>query len=1209
MSDEGPVGVDIERERVRASARRSVLGAGQRFHVGRFELLGWLGAGAMGFVYEAQDPELHRRVALKVLDQELPPELREERSARLLREAQALARINHPNVVTVHEVGRDHGHVFVAMEKLEGQSLRAWLATERDPDRVLSVMLGVGNGLAAVHAAGLAHRDFKPENVLVSQPDERGILLDFGLVRATDAMPADSVLARTLTRTGVQLGTPAYMSPEQLRGEPGDARSDQFAFCVALFEALVGRRPYAGINPADLAAVIADEKVDDDGTLAPHIRRALERGLSADPAKRFDSLNDLMRALQGNELKVPGYVIESRIGGGGSGVVHRARDIESNQLVALKVLHGKRDSNTLKALSNINHPSVVRIRDFGSTGDTSFIVMDLLDGTSLRDQLDGLGIRDLLRVIDDVAAGLAALHAAGFVHRDIKPDNILVTNGRAVLVDLDIAVAAHSTPDVAGTTPYLAPEQARGREVTPATDQFALAVTAYEALVGRRPWTGTATEVMAKLAVDDAPRPSTLARSLSSRVDTVLLRALSKDPSQRYPDVQLFAQALHQSFSRPVRTAGFALASMLTVAAVAYAVQPQPHPLASGVVACPIFEVEGVQEPNAWLGAAAGDLTCHRIAWSLGGQSERTRVPAELLELSPLGGDEFPKAPFDAPDAQQTSRTHARDHTAWIDGSVRLKDWEFEVTLRLRMGSDTLGEASGRSGLLVSAISQAVDALDAEGVLPQPPLDANVNEWTFPNGDGSSELGWLFERIPHLKPTHPDMTAACTQLHEWNGMSPLALRAYSLCAHLDFDVPAVPELLTHSNAALAGSTVSASADAEFPEDLLERLEAAREGESDLALSILSAAEAVVYRRREDETAARTRWVAALRHRPRDHWMRSELVRQSIGNANLTGIVNTRQAWDPARPFGYVQAAWWGEHSLEQSLALQRRAHTLARYDAPATVHAIQAFLGADRIDDAQLLAAELASNSHAAPSARAVGLAMTDSWTMRVGHATRRLQESLEQVDRMRDGYTGDTMAVVNLRKLAELMGREQEIADWFVEVAVPQRLPATDGALTMPIAALCMYASPEGAERCFDELERLPPAPGHSSFDGIGAYMRGARLYAAGETAPAVEAWRGLPSAYYFAASLPSQAFEIAGEPELAARCDEVKMSHALFAGLSRAQPSVARRHASRGETARAKQLAEEVISAWSQADVRIPAVEEMRRLLDELMLQPSGE
>ncbi|MEM9071526.1 MAG: serine/threonine-protein kinase [Myxococcota bacterium] len=1206
MSEEGPNDVNIERERVRASARQSLLGTGRRFQVGRFELLGWLGAGAMGFVYEAHDPELHRRVALKILDQNLPPEYREERSARLLREAQALARVAHPNVVTVYDVGRDHGHVFVAMEKLEGESLRDWLASEHSPELVLEVMTGLGRGLAAVHAKGLAHRDFKPENALVTE--SRGVLVDFGLVRATGPMPEDSVLARTLTRTGVALGTPAYMSPEQLRGEPGDARSDQFAFCVALFEALVGRRPYDGINPADLAAVIADEKIDDEGKLPPAIRDALARGLSAEPSKRFESMEALLRALVGTPV-VPGYRLEARIGGGGSGVVHRARHIESNQTVALKVLHSERDPTTLEALSHISHPSVISIRDFGIAEGTSFIVMDLGRGSPLRTRLGDLAVRDLLRIIDDVAAGLMALHAAGFVHRDVKPDNILVTASRATLVDLDIAVASHTVPDIAGTTPYLAPEQARGHEVSPATDQFALAVTAYEALLGTRPWTGTPTEVMAKLAVEEAPRPSTIARTVPARVDAVLLRALSKEPGDRYPDVQAFANALRHAFSPPLRKVGFALAALLAVAGASYALQPQPHPLERGVVACPIFEVEGVEEPNAWLGAAAGDLACHRIAWSLGGQPERTLVPAELLALDAVGGDSFPKMPFDTPGVRETSEQNAREHAAWLEGHVKLDEWEFQVTLRLQQDAETLGEASARSGLLASAISQAIDTLERDGALPQLPLDPDVDAWVFPNGDGSPQLGWLFDRIPHLKPAHPEMNAACTRLHEWKGISPRAIHAYSLCAHLGFEVPTVSTLATDSPAALAASTIAASPDSEFPSDLVDQLEAAQTGQRPLARSILSAAEAMVYRRQEDESAARTRWVAALRHQPRNHWMRGELVHQSIGNARLKGVVNTRLAWDPGRAFGYVQSAWWGDHPLEQSLALQRRAHTLARYDAPVTVHAIQAMLGADRIDDAQLLAAELASNPDASPAARAAGLSMTDSWRMRVGHATERLQRALERVETMRDGYTGDPLAILTLRKLAELMGRERELADWFVEIAVPDRLPETDGALTMPIAALCMYASSEAAARCFDALDALPPAPAHNHFDGIDDYLRGGRLYASGEITQAVDAWRGLPSAYYFAASLPSTAFEVAGEPELAARCDEVKMSHAPFAGLSRAQPSVARRHAARGEHERARELAEEVIRAWSQADVRIPGVEEMRELLNELMLQPRGE
>jgi len=299
----------------------------------------------------------------------------------------------------------------------------------------------------------------------------------------------------------------------------------------------------------------------------------------------------------------------------------------------------------------------------------------------------------------------------------------------------------------------------------------------------------------------------------------------------------------------------------------------------------------------------------------------------------------------------------------------------------------------------------------------------------------------------------------------------------------------------------------------------------------------------------------------------------------------------------------------GEHTLDDSIELQRRAHVLARWDAPVSVHAIVAMLSAHRLDDAQIVAAELASNPNASPTARAVGQALVDSWGMRVGHAIERLQTALRNVDGpLREAYTGDTLAVLELRKLAELTGRERELADWFVDEVLPEKLPRTDGALTMPIAALCLYASPDHASRCLDALETLDPAPAHDRFDGLDGFLRGARAYAYGDVSAAVDAWRGLPSAYYFAASLPSRAFADAGEPELAARCDDVKMSRRPYAGLSRAQPSVARRAAAAGDSARARELATEVVEAWSHADVRIPAVEEMRALLDALMLDADG-
>ena len=217
--------------------------------IGRFEILGLLGAGGMGVVYTAYDPALDRKVAVKVLR-----ERQTEREDRAWREARALARLAHPNVVAIHEVGRHAGRLFLAMELVEGVTLDVWLARQRpDPPAILDVAFQAGRGLAAAHAAGIVHRDFKPANVIVGS-DGRARVVDFGLARsfaggerptAEEARGVASVLDTALTRAGGRPGTPRYMSPEQREGRPVDARSDQYAFCVVLFEALAGAVPGA----------------------------------------------------------------------------------------------------------------------------------------------------------------------------------------------------------------------------------------------------------------------------------------------------------------------------------------------------------------------------------------------------------------------------------------------------------------------------------------------------------------------------------------------------------------------------------------------------------------------------------------------------------------------------------------------------------------------------------------------------------------------------------------------------------------------------------------------------------------------------------------------------------------------------------------------------------------------------------------------------
>ncbi|MCX4241110.1 serine/threonine-protein kinase [Paraliomyxa miuraensis] len=322
--------------------------------IGRFRVLDRIGRGGMGVVYSAYDPELDRKVAIKLLRADLHRGLaKDDAQARLMREAQAMARLSDPNVIVVHEVGTMGDRVFVAMEYVDGQTLGQWLAAAKDakgprtrPTRpakstkrgsvdpesgvaeatrpwreVLDVFLKAGSGLAAAHRAGLVHRDFKPDNVLLGH-DGRVRVVDFGLARSLgdDAKPksASSVakslreqpeldsLATPLTREGAVMGTPAYMSPEQYHGQPADARSDQFSFCVGLYEGLYGKRPFAGSSLTELVGNVLEghmRETPGDARVPKRLLTALRRGLSVHPADRFDSMEALLDELRRDPLR------------------------------------------------------------------------------------------------------------------------------------------------------------------------------------------------------------------------------------------------------------------------------------------------------------------------------------------------------------------------------------------------------------------------------------------------------------------------------------------------------------------------------------------------------------------------------------------------------------------------------------------------------------------------------------------------------------------------------------------------------------------------------------------------------------------------------------------------------------------------------------------------------------------------------------------
>jgi tetratricopeptide (TPR) repeat protein/tRNA A-37 threonylcarbamoyl transferase component Bud32 len=282
----------------------------QGARMGRYVILEPVGRGAMGTVYAAYDPHLGRKVALKLLHgARAGGERLDELRLRLLREAQAMAKLSDPNVVAVHDVGSHQGDLFVAMDFIQGMNLRAWLEERSRSWRdVLDRFLQAGRGLAAAHRAGIIHRDFKPENVLIRAADGRVCVTDFGLARTleTPANEADpslatgSALMGSVTLSGVVVGTPAYMAPELFSGGAADTRADLFAFCVALYEALYGERPFPGRSVAEIEAAIraGDIRRPREGTKVPAwIRRALVAGLRPEPERRPPSMNALLHLL------------------------------------------------------------------------------------------------------------------------------------------------------------------------------------------------------------------------------------------------------------------------------------------------------------------------------------------------------------------------------------------------------------------------------------------------------------------------------------------------------------------------------------------------------------------------------------------------------------------------------------------------------------------------------------------------------------------------------------------------------------------------------------------------------------------------------------------------------------------------------------------------------------------------------------------------
>jgi len=548
--------------------------------VGRYQLLGTIGSGGMGVVFTALDRELQRHVALKVVHDHLldTPRYR----TRMLREAQAMARLSHPNVVQVYEVGEHENRVFIAMELVTGRTMREWLEQERRGWRaVVDKYVAAGRGLAAAHRVGVIHRDFKPDNILVGD-DGRVRVTDFGVAQLEPGVPgvepagSDGGLVGPVddvTKSGAMVGTAVYMSPEQLAGKPLDARSDVFSYCIALYEALHGERPFKGESLVQLLLNVGNgcmRPAPTDTDVPPRIHAILVRGLAVDPEHRHPSVDallaelcDELEVLLGHRLRGPGpskariaalreagYVLEHVVREHVDAVWVRASERASGRAVVLELLRDEASSAAALArlrrehelLLRLDHPGVIRSEGLVAGMDGSALVLGDPGGVSLRSLVGSPLAHDprcALRIGLSLLQVLRRVHAAGVVHGGIRPDALVVDprTWRVVITDFQAAARGEGEHAEPVDPRSAAPEQLGAAAGVPdhRTDHHGLGATLYELLTGQPP------DHEAPAGPDDAGSrrrapvpPHTLQHGIPPVLSQIVLRLLDDEPDARY---------------------------------------------------------------------------------------------------------------------------------------------------------------------------------------------------------------------------------------------------------------------------------------------------------------------------------------------------------------------------------------------------------------------------------------------------------------------------------------------------------------------------------------------------------------------------------------------------------------------------------------------------------------------------------------------------
>jgi eukaryotic-like serine/threonine-protein kinase len=566
---------------------------------GRYQILQILGEGGMGAVFKARDREVDRTVAIKVVRPELSghPEI-----LRRFKQELVLARqVTHRNVIRIFDLGVADGRRFITMEFVEGKTLQGLITeqTKLPVDQAVGIIRQTLLGLESAHVEGVVHRDLKPQNIMVDSTG-RVYLMDFGI--------AKSMELAGMTRTGVLMGTPDYMSPEQAKGEKADARSDLFTVGVIFFELLTGQQPYRSETVMQTLVKRTKERAiqtrDLDPSIPQYISDVVAKCLEINPDQRYQSAAQILRDLDPNAAKQiketdpfymgleagtdfgPRYRIESLIGEGGMGKIYKAYDKDLDRMIALKLVRPEladdpvsmdRLKQELLLASKVSHKNIVRIHDLGDVNGVKFISMAYVDGEDLHAVIRRKGRLDVERATHfarQICKGLEAAHHESVLHRDLKPQNVLVDQqDNAFILDFGLArsveAGAAMAGEMTGTPRYMSPEQAEGLPIDHRSDIYSVGLILYEMVTGDLPFlSDTVMQAMYQRVTQAPKNPKLLNPELPDYFVNIVMKCLERDPAKRYQTATELLRDLDSGVSAEPRALTFRLPNSRIIALV-----------------------------------------------------------------------------------------------------------------------------------------------------------------------------------------------------------------------------------------------------------------------------------------------------------------------------------------------------------------------------------------------------------------------------------------------------------------------------------------------------------------------------------------------------------------------------------------------------------------------------------------------------------------